>query len=239
MSPDSDVLNWSAYLLRILVRRVRMSGWASAKPRRHVPADDPLVAGRTGILGDLLLVDVLLDQVGVTPVLQDRVDIAGLEALPGDLLLDVLLLDGAAELVLEDVGDDRGVGLVADPRVDRELDRATRRGAGRSTTARGRGARAAGARGRARSGPRARRQDEDERRGDRRRVARTCCRSGSLLLLSWTDRQLLRGRPLLHRCGRPTNAGRSAWFRLGTSYSLRGGGPNSSEGARRDPDHGQ
>jgi hypothetical protein len=91
-------------------------------PRRHVPADDALVAGLAAVDGDLLLLDVGLGQLRVAPVLQDHVDRAGAEALPGDLLGQVLLGHGAAELVLREVADDRGVGLVADPRVDREVD---------------------------------------------------------------------------------------------------------------------
>ena len=42
-------------------------------------------------------------EIVVAPVLQDDVDLAGAEALPGDLLLEVLLRHLAAELVLGDV----------------------------------------------------------------------------------------------------------------------------------------
>ena len=70
-------------------------------------------------------------QILMAPVLEDRVDLARREALPRRLLVDVLLDDGAAQLVLEDVADDRGVGLVAHPRIDRDVDGAAGRHAGR------------------------------------------------------------------------------------------------------------
>src|SRR6478752_1177021 len=94
------------------------------EPRRHVPADDADVAGRpqvhrTAVSG---LGEELLLEVGVAPVLQDHVDLAGAEALPGDVLLEVLVLDRAAELGLHQRADHVGVCLVADPRVDRDAD---------------------------------------------------------------------------------------------------------------------
>src|SRR5262245_142736 len=92
------------------------------QPGRHVPADDPLVAGLADLDGYVLLLDVLLLEVVVAPVLQDHVDRAGREALPGHLLGEVLQLHRAAELGLEDVGHDRCVGLIADPGVDRDVD---------------------------------------------------------------------------------------------------------------------
>src|SRR6266545_1413523 len=91
--------------------------------RRDVPADLSEVAGQAGVLGDLLLGDVLLHQVLVAPVLHDSVDRAGTEALPGDLLGEVLLDHLAAEVLLGDVGDHGRVGLVTDPGVDGQVDR--------------------------------------------------------------------------------------------------------------------
>ncbi len=90
------------------------------EPRRHEPADDPDVALRAEVLGAAvtLVGEELLLQVGVTPVLDHDVDLAGAEALPGDVLLQVLVVDRAAQLVLGDGADDVGAGLVADPRVD-------------------------------------------------------------------------------------------------------------------------
>src|SRR5690606_25721722 len=67
-------------------------------------------------------------EVRVAPVLDDDVDVAGLEALPGELLLDLRHLDGVAELVLQQVGHHVGARLVPDPRVDRDLHRAGRGG---------------------------------------------------------------------------------------------------------------
>ena len=55
LSPDSDVLNRSAYLLRLF--QSVMSGCFVDHPRGNVPADDPVVAGLAGVLGDLVLVD--------------------------------------------------------------------------------------------------------------------------------------------------------------------------------------
>ena len=45
----------------------------------------------------------LLLEVGVAPVLDHDVDLAGAEALPGDVLLQLLVVDRAAELGLHDV----------------------------------------------------------------------------------------------------------------------------------------
>ena len=67
-----------------------------------------------------LLVDVLLDQVGVAPVLDDGVDGAVGHALPADLLLHLGVGHVAAELLLGHLPDDVGVGDVAGPRVDRD-----------------------------------------------------------------------------------------------------------------------
>ena len=58
----------------------------------------------------------------MAPVLDDGIDLAGLEAFPADLLGQVLVLDLEAELVLEQIADDAGIGFVADPRVDRDVD---------------------------------------------------------------------------------------------------------------------
>ena len=97
LPPDSDVANSLAYLLRFLpVEDLRV---LLGQPPRDVPADDADVAvlaevhraAVTGALEELLL------QVGVAPVLDDDVDLAGAEALPGDVLLEVLVVDGAAE----------------------------------------------------------------------------------------------------------------------------------------------
>ena len=66
-----------------------------------------------------LALEELLLQVGVAPVLDDDVDLAGAEALPGDVLLEVLVVDRAARAASwATVPDDVGAGLVADPRVD-------------------------------------------------------------------------------------------------------------------------
>src|SRR5205814_10225852 len=55
------------------------------------------------------------------------VDIAAIETLPGDLLLEVLLLDVVAKLRLHQVADDGCVSFVPHPRVDRDVDRPLRR----------------------------------------------------------------------------------------------------------------
>ena len=120
MSPDSDVLNRSAYLLRLF--QSVMSGYSVDHPLRDVPADDPGDAVRAGILGDLLLVDVVLLEVRVAPVLEDDVDLTGVEALPGDLLGEVGRLDRVAELFWSRYCDDGDVRLGADPLVDGDLD---------------------------------------------------------------------------------------------------------------------
>src|SRR5439155_23541622 len=86
----------------------------------------PLVARRPDLDGDLLRIDVGLLEIVMAPVLEDDVDVAALEALPRDLLLEVLLLDRVAELGLEEIPDHRGICLVADPRVDRDVDRSLR-----------------------------------------------------------------------------------------------------------------
>ena len=90
------------------------------EPRRDVPADDADVALRAEVLGGAvtLLGEELLLEVGVAPVLDDDVDLAGAEALPGDVLLELLVVDGAAELLLGDRAHDVGARLVADPGVD-------------------------------------------------------------------------------------------------------------------------
>ena len=93
------------------------------EPRRDEPADDPDVAVRaevrraavTGALEELLL------QVRVAPVLDDHVHLAGAEALPGDVLLELLVGDRAADR-LGDRAHDVRARLVADPRVDRHVD---------------------------------------------------------------------------------------------------------------------
>ena len=93
----------------------------------------PIVAGRAEVLGAAVtrVGEELLLQVGVAPVLEHDVDLAGAEALPGDVLLEVLVVDLAAELLLGDVADDVGVRLVADPRVDRDVELAAVALAGR------------------------------------------------------------------------------------------------------------
>ena len=90
------------------------------EPRRDEPADDADVALGTEVRRGAVtrLGEELLLEVGVSPVLDDDVDLAGAEALPGDVLLELLVVDGAAELLLGDDADDVGTGLVADPRVD-------------------------------------------------------------------------------------------------------------------------
>src|SRR3712207_9296634 len=54
--------------------------------------------------------------------LDDDVDLAGAEALPGDVLLEVLVVDRAAELLLGHDAHHVGAGLVAHPRVDGHVD---------------------------------------------------------------------------------------------------------------------
>ena len=46
----------------------------------------PVTPFGPGVRGELLVGDVRLLEVGVAPVLEDDVDLAGVEALPGDLL---------------------------------------------------------------------------------------------------------------------------------------------------------
>ena len=58
----------------------------------------------------------------MAPVLDHDVDLAGAEALPRHLLVEVLVVDGAAELFGRDLPDHVSVGLVADPRVDRHVE---------------------------------------------------------------------------------------------------------------------
>ena len=105
-------------LVEVLV--VEDVGVLLGEPRRDVPADDADVALRAHVHRGAvaLALEELLLQVGVAPVLDDDVDLAGAEALPGDVLLEVLVLDRAAQLVLRDRADDVGAGLVAHPRVD-------------------------------------------------------------------------------------------------------------------------
>ena len=55
-------------------------------PAGDVPADDPGHAVRARVRGQLLVGDVVLLEVGMAPVLEDDVDLARVEALPGDLL---------------------------------------------------------------------------------------------------------------------------------------------------------
>ena len=87
MPPDSEVLNIDAYLFRFF--QSVMSGYFSAIHGGTYQPMMPLLPVEPALGGDLLLVDVLLLQVVVAPVLQDRVDLPGGEALPGDLLVDV------------------------------------------------------------------------------------------------------------------------------------------------------
>src|SRR4051812_9139713 len=105
-------------------------GMRLGEPRRDVPADDPLVAVRAGVHRGLVALHVLLHEVGVTPVLDDHVDLAAAEALPGDLLLEVLVGHLAAELRLGEVADDVRGRLVAHPRVDGHVEVATAAAAG-------------------------------------------------------------------------------------------------------------
>ena len=108
----------SAYLLRFF--QSVMSGYLSAihcgtnQPIR--PSLPVLPASWT----DFWSVDVLLDQVLVTPVLDHRVDGAVGHALPADLLLDLRIGHRAAQLLLGDLADHVGVRHVAGPRVDRD-----------------------------------------------------------------------------------------------------------------------
>src|SRR6185437_13065934 len=64
----------------------------------------------------------------VAPVLDDDIYLAVAHALPGNLFLDVLVLDLAAQLGLGDVADHVRGRLVADPRVDRHVELAAVRG---------------------------------------------------------------------------------------------------------------
>ena len=122
MPPDSEVLNFVGVLVQVLV--VEDVGVLLGQPRRHVPVDDADVAGRAQVLRAAVtgLGEELLLQVGVTPVLEHDVDVTGAEALPGDVLLELLVVDLAAELLSATWPDDVGVGLVADPRVDRDVE---------------------------------------------------------------------------------------------------------------------
>ena len=65
----------------------------------------------------------------MAPVLEDDVDLARLEALPGDLLGQGARLDLVAHLLEQALGDG-DVGCRADPLVDRHLDGALGAGAG-------------------------------------------------------------------------------------------------------------
>src|SRR3954452_4749792 len=100
---------------------VRDVGVLLGHPRRDVPADDPVAAGQPGVLDALLVLDVLLHQVGVAPVLHDRVDGAVGHPLPADLLLHVLVADVAAELGLRHLADEVRVDDVPRPGVDRDV----------------------------------------------------------------------------------------------------------------------
>ena len=55
--------------------------------------------------GQLLVGDVLLLEVGVAPVLEDDVHLAGREALPGDLLGEGVRVDLVAHLLEQALGD--------------------------------------------------------------------------------------------------------------------------------------
>ena len=92
------------------------------QPLRDVPADDPDVAGRPEV-DCFALVDGLPSAPLVRPVLEDHVDRRRRRS-PArtDLLLEVQVVDVAAELLLGDVADDVGVGVVADPRVDGDVE---------------------------------------------------------------------------------------------------------------------
>ena len=86
LPPDSLVLNIDAYLLRFF--QLVMSGYLSAIHGGTYQPIMPSLPVRPASWTVLLSVDVLLDQVVVAPVLDDRVDGAVGHALPADLLLD-------------------------------------------------------------------------------------------------------------------------------------------------------
>src|SRR4051794_10210841 len=149
--------------VRVLVQVVPVEdvGVVGDHPVRDVPADDPGHAVRTRVLGDLLVRDVRLLEIRVAPVLEDDVDLAGIEALPGDLLGEGVRLDLVAHL-LEQALDHGDIRLGADPLVDHQLDgaliagaRAGRRGRGRAAAGRRSGSAGTAARARARPTARA------------------------------------------------------------------------------------
>ena len=89
------------------------------EPRRDEPADDAHVAlgsevrrGAVALLGEDLLLEV-----GGGPSPRSRRPPRRAEALPGDVLLELLVLHRAAELLLGHGADDVRAGFVADPRV--------------------------------------------------------------------------------------------------------------------------
>ena len=90
---------------------------AVREPRLAPHAADQVVQSGLGVLHEPARVERR-----VAPVLDDHVDLAGAEALPGDVLLEVLVVDRAAELLLRDRADHVGAGFVADPRVDRHVE---------------------------------------------------------------------------------------------------------------------
>ncbi len=90
-------------------------------PWRHVPADVTFVAGGAGVNSHFLIRNVLLHQIIVAPVFHDDVHLAGGKALPGNLLVQVLLDHGTAKLVLRHVAVHSGIGRIPHPGVHRYI----------------------------------------------------------------------------------------------------------------------
>ena len=126
LSPDSEVLNRSAYLLRLF--QSVMSGYLSTIHFGTYQPMIPLTPFGPASTASFSSRDVLLLELGMAPVLEDDVDLAGLEALPGDLLGEGARLDLVAHLLEQALGD-RDVGRGADPLVDHHLDGALVAGA--------------------------------------------------------------------------------------------------------------
>ena len=85
----------------------------------HVPTDHALITGGAAVHdGVVALGAVQFVQVLVTPVLQDHVQDPLVEGLPGGLFLQPDQLDLVVHLLLEDVLQHHGAGLVTDPAVE-------------------------------------------------------------------------------------------------------------------------
>ena len=98
-----------------------MSGyWSTIQPGTYQPMIPVTPFGPASVASFVSVMYVLLE-IGVAPVLEDDVDLAGVEALPGDLLGERARLDLVAHLLEQALGD-RDVGLGADPLVDHHLD---------------------------------------------------------------------------------------------------------------------